>query len=97
MIHGVAVGKGNEMNKRNRAFLESWAKSESMYLEEVYTTCSQEKRNAWKKYYREYLTTDGKEFRLISHNSFGFTLAWLSADESTLIVQTPNNRYHIAL
>ena len=74
--------------------------NEGYFLSEVYSSFSQEKENAWKLCEYEYLTSDShSNFHICSHNTFGFTVAWLCKihEEECLWYETKDNIYIVYL
>lgn len=65
---------------------------EGTFLNQVYTTWSNAKQEAWDKYYDEYCNTEGAEqFSICSHNTFCFTCSWFTPDGMRL--ETSKNSY----
>ena len=65
---------------------------EGTFLNQVYTTWSDSKQEAWDKCYAEYCNTEGAEqFSICSHNTFCFTCSWFTPDGMRL--ETSKNSY----
>ena len=78
--------KGNDMLKRA-------SYNEGYYLHEVYGSSSTAKNNAWDYCRQKCFTENGENFRIISHNTFSFSVAW-EVEKGTRI-ETAQNSYLI--
>lgn len=79
--------------KKATYYYNAWKNATRVYLWETYTTWSSAKAKAWQWCEEKCMNTKGKRFRIISRNTFGFSVAWISDDEKTLYVETPKNSY----
>lgn len=76
---------------------------EGYNLNDVYGRYSNAKKEAYEKYencFRKYASADGsKNFRIFSHNTFGFSVAWeeIWEGEECLHIETPQNTYIVVL
>lgn len=62
------------------------------FLNQVYDKYSDEKEEAWNKYYDEYCNTEGAEqFGICSYNRFSFTVSWFTPKGMRL--ETLKNSY----
>lgn len=73
--------------------------NEGSKLSDIYGRYSAKKEEAWKNCYKEYLNNVYSEnFRIISHNSNFFTVAWEEyGKEPKLHIETASNSYVILL
>lgn len=58
------------------------------------------KKKRMKIAFRKYVSADGsKNFRIFSHNTFGFSVAWEETLEGKeyLHIEMPQNTYYVAL
>ena len=54
-------------------------RQEGTFLNDVYDRWSDEKQKAWDKCYAEYALTSGSsQFGICSHNTFSFSVSWLT-------------------
>lgn len=67
--------------------------NEGYDLYDIYTTFSQEKTQAWRKCLNKCLDEDGRHFRIIAHNRYGFSVAWDTREG--VRIETPTNSYLI--
>lgn len=73
---------------------------EGYSLDEVFGTYSHAKRNAWDYCLRLCKEEGGYNFRIISHNTFGFSVAWDIINPEygnieKIRIETPKNSYLI--
>ena len=80
--------------KKGQTMLASAKNHEGSFLWQVYGKASQAKQNAWEWCYNRFVDEGGRNFRIISHNTFSFSVAW-ETDKGTRI-ETANNSYLIA-
>lgn len=78
------TAKGNSMIARAR-----W--NEGFYLDDVYERCSRAKHEAWRWCFDKMTEENGRNFHIVSHNSFGFTVAW--EVENGIRIETKDNSY----
>lgn len=73
--------------------------NEGYKLSDIYGSYSARKEKAWKDCYKEYLNNVYSEnFRIISHNSNFFTIAWDEyGKEPKLHIETGRNSYIVLL
>lgn len=84
----------NSNTKKGKSMLEKACYyDEGFALNEVYSTYSQAKKEAWEYCLRKCNEENGNNFHIISHNTFGFSVAWYVKDG--VRVETPNNSYLI--
>lgn len=86
IIVTTATAKGRNLFDRANC-------KEGYDLYDIYTTYSQEKYKAWRKCLNKCLDEDGRHFRIISHNSYGFSVAWDIREG--VRIETPSNSYLI--
>ena len=83
------------MTKRMRElgeyYLGLYERSEAERLEDVYKTCSKEKASSFFEIKYEMVRNDGKNIKVLTHNTFKYTCGYMLGN--TLIVHTPTNRY----
>lgn len=73
---------------------------EGYNLNDVYGRYSEAKKEAYEGCFNKYVSVDGsKNFRIFSHNTFGFSVAWeeVREGEECLHIETPQNTYIVAL
>ena len=72
---------------------------EGYKLSDIYGNYSARKEEAWKDCYKKYLNnTQSTNFRIISHNSNFFTVAWEEyGKEPKLHIETAKNTYIVLL
>ena len=86
--------------QRGKDILRRAKSNEGYFLSDIYSTYSNEKLNSWKWCEHQYLTSDrGKNFRICSHNTFGYTVAWecYYNEERALRMETKDNTYIVYL
>lgn len=64
-------------------------------LREVYGSYSKAKEQAYHDCYAMFLAEDGYNFHICSHNTFGFSVAWLT--EKGYRIETPKSSYLITI
>ena len=79
--------------KRGQDMLKKSQNCEGKYLSQVYDNFSQAKQNAWDYCSNLFISENGTDFGIISHNTFGFSVAWLT--EKGYRIETPKNSYLI--
>lgn len=80
-------------SKRAKRFIELLEKSEDIFLHDVYERYSQAKAIAWNHCFNECKHDGGLHFRILSHNTFGFTCGWIAPYGYR--IETPGNTYII--
>lgn len=80
-------------SKRAMRFIRLLEESQDVTLFDVYTRYSQAKAIAWNHCYNECKRDGGHHFRIISHNTFGFTCGWIAP--YGFRIETPSNTYII--
>lgn len=74
---------------------------EGYNLSDVYGCYSNAKKEAYENCFYKYYTMskNSRNFRIFSHNSFGFSAAWEETLEGKeyLHIETPQNTYYVAL
>lgn len=73
-------------------FYNEWANSTDYDLYDVYDRFSADKVRAYRWCRERFEEENGKMFAIISHNTFTFTVAWLT-NEHGLRVETAQNSY----
>lgn len=85
------------MTKLQRGFLESHNRSTATELADVYGRPSMAKREAFANCVRLFNIMNGTAFRILSANTFQFTVAWFYVDPDTgaarMHVETAKNTY----
>lgn len=79
--------------KKGQALVNSAKHSRGFYLDEVYKSYSQAKRNAWAWCLARCEEEEGSNFRIISANSQTFSVAWNSP--KGVRIETAYNSYLI--
>lgn len=85
----------NANTKKASRFVNAYNRSKETNLRECYNTYSTAKACAERDCRRMMYNENGKDFRIISFNTFGFSCGWIVGD--TLRVETPQSSYEIAL
>lgn len=67
--------------------------NEGYDLYDIYETFSEAKWNAWRKCLNKCVNEDGRHFRIISHNRYGFSVAWDIREG--VRIETPSKSYLI--
>lgn len=73
---------------------------DGFYITDVYDRPSINKENAWQWCYNKFQETeDGSYFRICSHNTFNFSVAWNGKHngERALFLETRDNSYIVLL
>ena len=86
--------------KSGARWIVSARNCEGYNLNDVYGRYSDAKKEAYENCFRKYVSADGsKNFRIFSHNTFGFSVAWEETLEGKeyLHIETPQNTYYVAL
>lgn len=86
--------------KTGHRWIVSARNCEGYNLNNVYGRYSDAKKEAYENCFRKYVSADGsKNFRIFSHNTFGFSVAWEETLEGKeyLHIETPQNTYYVAL
>lgn len=86
--------------KRAEQMLSRANYNEGYSITDVYGNPSQAKINAWWYCFNTCYNEDGYNFRIISHNSFNFSVAWDIVDPETdeiigTRIETANNSYFV--
>lgn len=84
------------MNKRDLRFIDEYEKSQARDLRDVYKSYSHEKEFAMKLCCDMMEAEGGWGLKILSANTFHFTVAWVKP-ENVLHVVTRNNDYYIDL
>lgn len=79
--------------KRGSEMLNKARNNEGFSLWVIYNFCSPAKHRAWQWCLDQCHKENGRNFRIISHNTFSFSVAW-ETDEGTRI-ETSKNSYLI--
>lgn len=79
--------------KKGKNMLRRANNKEGFELRQVYNSYSYAKQTAWNDCYKQCLLEHGLFFRIISHNTFGFSVAW--DVENGVRIETPQNSYLI--
>ena len=80
------------MTKRQRAIVDSYYKSTITELGECYHTFSERKRQAYNNCAAQYHLDDGYCFRIISYNTFMFTVGYTRNNGTELVYITPTKK-----
>ena len=84
------------MNKKNMRFLSAYNNSANRYLKDCYRKPSDEKNIAEQSILKEMVACDGWNYRVVGHNTFGFTAGYLFSNKNTgeimLCVHTPSRK-----
>ena len=85
--------------KKGQVLLEKAEYNEGTELWQVYGRCSVQKEVAMENCRRRYAEDDGYDFRIISHNTFQFSVAWnyinRETGEEMTRIETAGNTYII--
>lgn len=87
--------------KKGLSMLDRANYNEGFKLWDVYGTVSQAKQNAWEYCYSLFCKENGStNFRIISHNTFSFSVAWDIIDSETgeflgVRIETAQNSYFV--
>lgn len=85
----------NANTRKANQFANAYNRSNLTSISECYNTYSTAKACAERECRRKMYNENGKDFRIISFNTFGFSCGWIVVD--TLRVETPQSSYEIAL
>lgn len=83
----------NRGTKKADSMINRARYNEGFFLSDVYGRYSTEKERAWRDCMKWYLMEGGSNFRIISHNTFGFSVAWDVPDG--VRIETPQNSYKV--
>lgn len=86
--------------KSGARWIVSAKKEEGYRLSDIYESYSIGKENAYNDCFNKYVSAEAsKNFRIFSHNTFGFSVAWEETieNEEYLHIETPQNTYIVAL
>ena len=77
----------------------SWLLSEDTELYEVYGRYSEAKVQAFKRCLKLFREHDGKDIRICSHNTFGFTVGYIALIDGieSFVYYTPGGDYYTPL
>lgn len=86
--------------KKAITMLKNAERNEGYYLTDVYNSTSEAKINAWKWCFNQYANDENAHnFRIISHNTFAFSVAWDITDNDGVYIatriETSNNSYYV--
>ena len=89
--------KLNRNTKKAQDFINRYDTSIDEYLSDVYDNPSHAKIEAFKSCYRKMLKMHGSFLRILSYNTFTFTVAWVYPDDNKVMlnVETGYNSYQI--
>lgn len=90
----------NGHTKRAQRLIENANRFTGFSLDDIYTSYSIAKANAWKWCYNQFVNTENSErFRVGNANTFGFSASWYgtSNGESILRYETKDNSYLVLL
>lgn len=79
-------------SKQGINFRERLLQSNDVQLQDVYKNWSNRKEVAYKYCINEFEKDNGYKFRIISYNTFGFTVAWFLPN-GNIRVETPQTSY----
>lgn len=89
------------MNQRMKRFWWEYCNSSNTKLEQVYGKCSKAKKDAYMECKRAMIALNGEDFRILSHNSFSFTVGFKYPHPETGVlmfkVYTSSNHYECEL
>lgn len=85
--------------KTGHRWIVSARNCEGYNLNDVYGRYSDAKKEAYENCFRKYASGRSKNFRIFSHNTFGFSVAWeeILEGKEYLHIETPQNTYYVAL
>lgn len=86
--------------KTGHRWIVSARNCEGYNLSDVYGRYSDAKKEAYENCFRKYVSADdSKNFRIFSHNTIGFSVAWEETlkGKEYLHIETPQNTYYVAL
>lgn len=81
-------------SKQGMNFKIRLLQSEDVQLNDVYKNWSCRKDNAYKYCMNQFKNDNGYRFRIISHNTYGFTVAWFLPN-GNIRVETPQTSYEV--
>lgn len=91
--------KLNRNTKKAKSFIQQYDVSIDEYLTDVYDNPSDAKIEAFKICYKKAVKMNGQCLRILSYNTFMFTVGWLYKEPETgvlmLNVETAYNSYQI--
>lgn len=86
----------NGKSKRARAFLQAYYKSDLYYLTDCYERPSIEKQLGYDVCWKKFCANDNAiDFRVISYNTFQFTVGWLYSREDGLVMLHVETAYNV--
>ena len=80
------------MTKRERTIVNGYYDSTTRDLGKCYHTFSELKRQAYKDCVHQYLMDNGDDFRIISYNTFMFTIGYTIDNGTKLVYITPTKK-----
>ena len=80
------------MTKRQRAIVNSFYDSTTRYLCDCYHTFSESKRLAYNYCVEQFHLDRGDDFRIISYNTFMFTVGYTIDNGTKLVYITPTKK-----
>ena len=86
--------------KAGQSMINRASYNEGYYITDVYDRPSIYKENAWKYCFKKYQETeDSGLFRICSHNTFNFSVAWAGKynGERAIFLKTRDNSYIVLL
>lgn len=90
----VVVDEYHENGKRVMAMASNY---DGHYLNQVYDRPSEEKIRVYNDCFEMCYNSGGESFDIVSHNSYGFSVAWFNRDKfydvGLIIVLTPKTEY----
>jgi len=91
----------NAQTQKGQNFIYEHRRAYAAELREVYGRWSNAKEKAYRECREWYFASNQhSDFRIISANTYGFTVAWYFVDETTgervLRVETPANTYFVS-
>lgn len=84
------------MTKANMNWVASYNRATKTNLYECYNKFSNAKANAMEWCKDKMKAMNGHDMKILSHNTFGFTVGWLVGDDK-LYIETPKKSYEIDL
>ena len=89
--------KLNRNTKKAKSFIHRYDTSIDEYLTDVYDNPSDAKIEAYKGCYRKMIKMNGVGLRILSYNTFTFTVAWVYPGDNKVMlnVETAYNSYQI--
>lgn len=77
--------------KKGVDMMRNAGRYEGFNLWDVYGNFSRAKQNAWEWCFDRFTEENGSNFHIVSHNTFGFTVAWNV--ENGVRIETRDNSY----